>query len=148
MCYVCYKEQARQRIWMILKFKTLNVRGLQSRKKREEIFGYLRQCRSDMYVLQETHSTISDERLWSTEWGSAIFYDHGTSRSCGIAILFGKNRKLQIHDITYSGSGRSDVADVEINEYRFTLGVVYAPNVDDAVYFTNLFQALDSYSNP
>ena len=38
--------------------------------------------------LQETHSLVSDENQWQTEWGSDIIFSHGSNNSRGVAILF------------------------------------------------------------
>ena len=70
---------------------SLNVRGLRDCKKRREIFNWLKthhQGKRSFVLLQETHSSDSDNETWETEWGSKILYSHGTNNSRGVALLF------------------------------------------------------------
>ena len=62
-----------------IKIVSLNARGLREEKKIHAIFHYLRKNNCDIACLQETHSTINDEKLWQNEWGGEILFNHGTN---------------------------------------------------------------------
>ena len=69
---------------------SLNVRGIADCKKRREIFRWLKRYHKggeSIIFLQETHSTSNTENIWQQEWGSKIFFAHGTNRARGVAIL-------------------------------------------------------------
>ncbi len=38
--------------------------------------------------MQETHSKPEDEKFWINQWGDKILFDHGSTRSAGVAVLF------------------------------------------------------------
>lgn len=48
---------------------SLNVNGLNSPAKRRAIFKTIRDGNYDVALLQETHCTTVDERIWAAEWG-------------------------------------------------------------------------------
>ena len=80
----------------ILKIGTFNVRGLRDHSKRKEIFQYLKDCNFDIVLLQETHSRKNDEYFWRTRFGGKMFFSHGTTQSCGVAIVINLNSNVKI----------------------------------------------------
>ena len=58
----------------VLKFLSLNVRGLRNREKRRSIFSYLKNQKASVYLLQETFSNDKGEKIWLAEWGGQIFF--------------------------------------------------------------------------
>ena len=120
------------------KIFSLNVRGIQDVNKRRELFFFLRQMNADVFILQETHSTIECEQLWNTEWGSGILYSHGTSSTLGVMLFFNKRRIAQILDVITDPGGRYICANIEVNEHIFTLATIYAPNKDSPDFFKEL----------
>ena len=86
--------QSNLHLVMVDRFKVLsiNVRGLQCAAKRRDVFYFLRKLDADIYILQETHSDINCEKIWSAEWGSGIFFAHANSYSAGVMIMFKKQR--------------------------------------------------------
>lgn len=97
-----------------LKFHSLNVNGLRSPTKRRAIFKYLRKSESDIIFLQETHSTSSDQKIWSSEWGGRIIYSHGLSNSKGVCN-------------TEDSDGRFLVVQLQHQSEILALVYVYAP---------------------
>ena len=86
-----------------------------------------------MICLFETHAEKSNEKIWSAEWGSPIFFANNTSRSAGVAILFNKKRNVQILDANFDSEGRY------VNDINFALAAIYAPNVNSEAFFENVF---------
>ena len=67
-----------------------NLKGLQSYKKRLEIFKYLKNKSgsSGILFLQETYSTKENEIRWIDDFNGQIHYSHGKSNSCRVLIVF------------------------------------------------------------
>ena len=72
---------------MSLKLSTFNCRGMQDFVKRRKIFHYMRSIDSDIILLQETHSSINDEKFWKNQWGEHAWFCSHSSNSRGAAIL-------------------------------------------------------------
>ena len=70
------------------KLLSLNVRGLNSSRKRRQVFRWLHQQQSDIIFLQEAYSSPESIKRWETEWGGKIVSSHGSSHSRGVMILF------------------------------------------------------------
>ena len=62
---------------------SLNVRGIWDQIKRRSIFSFLKDSKTNIYFLQETYSELKDKIIWKNEWGSEIFFSHGTNHSKG-----------------------------------------------------------------
>ena len=70
------------------KLLSLNVRGLNSSRKRRQVFRSLHQQQSDTIFLSESYSSTESIRGWETEEGYKIVSSHGSSHSRGVMILF------------------------------------------------------------
>ena len=74
---------------------SLNVNGLGSKAKRQQLFHALLTGRWDIVLLQETHHKDEEQGLqWTREgagegrpWPGVSFWTHGTTASRGVAIL-------------------------------------------------------------
>ena len=101
---------------------SLNVGVIGNFKKRKMILTWCRKQKSDFIFLQETHSKKDSETCWKNEWGSEIIMGHGSSNSCGVAILVKKGVDCTIHS-------------------KIVLISVYAPNKDANIikFLNNLY---------
>ena len=79
---------------MSLKLLTLNVRGLNSSRKRRQVFRWLHLQRSDIIFLQETYSLTETIKRWEAEWGGKVVASHGTTHSKGVMVLFNQSKCL------------------------------------------------------
>ena len=70
---------------------SLNVRGLNDKRKRLAIFEQLRDENPSIVLLQETYCAISEEKCWLDDWGGEGIFSHGSKHSAGVALLFRKN---------------------------------------------------------
>jgi len=114
-----------------LKINSLNVRGLNNSKKRQTTFQWFKKSHPGITMLQETHSTETNEKLWKSQWGHAIEFCHGTSGSRGVAILFDKNYDYEILKIQRDCDGRFLLLYLLIENQPFVLVNIYAPTKDD-----------------
>ena len=101
-----------------LNFISNNVIGLQAISKRIKIFEYLKNyvTSNGFIFLQETHSSVKDEKLWNDEFEGQLFFSHGKTNSCGVAIGFVGTKALNILNIKRDNLGRILVIEVKIDE--------------------------------
>lgn len=58
---------------------SLNVRGINTYKKRLPIFNWAREKKFDIIYLQECYCSIADESQWTRDWGGRIIFSHAVS---------------------------------------------------------------------
>ncbi len=131
------------------KFRTIsfNCNGLGGDIKRRQVFNFLRGKNADFFLLQETHCTNSIEKIWETEWGGKAFFSNGTSNSTGVCILIKKDLDFKLHGMKRDNEGRILCLDIEIDDCRFSLCNLYAPNLDSPDFFENCLNLVDEFDN-
>jgi exonuclease III len=67
---------------------SLNVRGIQTPKKRKDYFIWLDKFKDNIILLQDTHSCILDENYYKNHWGHAIFSAMDSQIQEGLSLLF------------------------------------------------------------
>ena len=120
---------------MTLNIMSLNVRGIRNDVKRRSIFEFYRK-RCDILCLQETHSTVEDEKLWTNEWGGKCIFSHGTSNSRGVVICVKRDCKWDIKCATSDGDGRFATCMASYDTQNIALATIYGPNDDSPEFFT------------
>ncbi len=68
-------------------FLSFNVNGLGQEVKRTSILEKLKKLNCTSF-LQERFSQRINENKWKKEWEGEIIFNHGTSNSKGVTILF------------------------------------------------------------
>ena len=125
----------------------MNVRGISDVTKRRAIFNYYRKT-ADILCLSETHSTKQSEIIWTKEWGGCGIFSHGETNARGVCLLAKKQLCISFNNIRSDPNGRFLMCDVKtINDFEFTLCVLYAPNKDSPVFFDAIRQNLMEYSH-
>ena len=78
-------------------FISNNVKG-KSFVKRIKFYEYLKIAiaSSGFIFLQETHFTIDDEKKYNHEFKGKLFFSHGQSNSCRVAIGFIGNMRFEV----------------------------------------------------
>ena len=130
----------------------LNCRGIRNQNKRQTIFNWLKTSYNGLTFLQETHSTISDEKKWETEWGGKIYYSHGEFNSKGVAIMIPDNiSNFSFIEEKKDTNGRIILVKCEIDQNFLTLINVYSPTKDKLKkqldFLVELKSFIDIYSN-
>ena len=126
--------------------RTFNVRGIRDFTKRKQIFQYIKLQKIDIALLQETHSTPGDEKMWDNQWGGRCYYSHGGSDTRGVMILLMKGiEKIANVKVKFTDTeGRYIGIEVALpGSLEFNLINLYAPNDDDPGFFTNISHELD-----
>ena len=106
----------------------LNVNGMGDKTKRVAVLTKLRKMGKGIFLLQETHSTKSEELKWKDEWGCKnIIFSHGTSNSKGVAILFSNDLEYKLLKMETDNEGRYIIVDILYNDRILTIANLYAP---------------------
>ena len=100
------------------------MNGLSDANKRSQFLLFLKNLKSDIYFLQETHAV---SRL--PEWEGLSFFKSGTNLSCGVAVLFQPGFKPKILDVKRDFDGRLISIKLSFQNQIFTLLNIYAPNI-------------------
>ena len=129
-----------------LSFISNNVKRLQAISKRIKIFKYLKNY---VIFLQETHSSVKDEKLWNDEFEGQLFFSHGKTNSCGVAIGFVGTKALNILNITRDNLGRILVIEVKIDDSVFVLINIYNANTESEQLHTlnDLINILETFED-
>ena len=110
-----------------LKFRSLNVRGIQTMKKRDLLFHELSKYSNEIILLQETHSCAMDEKHYKNKWGPNVFFSHGETNSKGICTIipkiFSGVSNLHFSDL----EGRLLIVKTTIEETDYYVCNVYFP---------------------
>ena len=127
-----------------LRLLSLNVKGISNFRKRRAVFTWCRKQKADVIFLHETHSTEEREKQWIKEWGSQIYFSHGSSNSRGVAILLKKGIDIVGKKSFGDTCGGFIVIESKINDEEYILINVYAPNKDEqsVKFFHSLFNIM------
>jgi exonuclease III len=110
-----------------LKIRSLNVRGIQSKQKRDLVFHELSKYKHDVILLQETHSTVFDEKIYKNKWGQNVFFSHGESNAKGVCTIIPQSFPGKC-DLHYSDlEGRLLITKLTIDDKEFYVSNSYLP---------------------
>lgn len=136
-----------------LNINSFNCRGLRDKKKRLNIFKWLKKDHPGITLLQETHSTEADEKIWKNEWGGQIYFSHGKSNKRGVAVLIPNELNLEFSyiDGIRDQDGRIFLIQCEVEKLPLTIINVYAPTKDkqesQLEFLENLTCLISDYSD-
>ena len=109
-----------------------NCRGLRDKKKRLNIFHWLKRTHPGITLLQETHSLSSDEIEWQKDWDGKMYFSHGTSFSSGVAILIPQKliSAVDVKNTITDNEGRLVLLDCSVYDNPLIVSSVYFPTKD------------------
>ena len=107
---------------------TWNVKGLNSDTKRQVVKSLAKSEKIKILCLQETHSSSTNKWQKSLGFRNA-FWSHGNTNSRGVAVLWNLT-DAQIIKSWKDDNGRIAVVTLQKDDNLFTIGSVYAPNID------------------
>ena len=110
------------------KLLTLNIRGLNSSRKRRQVFRWLHLQRSDIIFFKEIYSSTETITRWEAECGGKVVTSHGTTHSIGVMAMFKPNLNVTINKTLADKNGRYILAETSIDETNIVFVNIYAPN--------------------
>ncbi|KAJ8039510.1 hypothetical protein HOLleu_17256 [Holothuria leucospilota] len=129
----------------VYKFCSYNVRGLRNCKKRRKLFAYFHRNNYDFIFLQESHSTLQDQIIWSNEWGGKAFFAHGTVFSKGVSILLKPSVSVDPAKVVCDNDGRFVILCVKVCNVNLLLINIYGHNLDRVDLFTSIEAHISNY---
>ena len=130
-----------------------NCRGLRNREKRLNIFSWLKRNHNGIVLLQETHSTILDEKKWESELDGVIYYSHGEYNAKGVAILIPNGLDITFEYINgiKDKEGRFLMINCKLEDNHIVLINIYCPTKDNVsaqnLFLENIKSKIEEYSN-
>ena len=110
------------------------------------MYNYFRDRSLDVIFMQESHCTNKTAKLWEQEWGSGKWLiSSGRSNAKGCVIMF-NNNKIKVLKSFTDHEGRYVIANIELDEIKYTLCNVYAPNEDNLGFFISMLRTLEKHA--
>ena len=91
---------------------SVNVRSLKDNLKRLALFHKLKSTRYDVIYLQETHRTLQEESLYTSEWSGSSFWNSYKSNESGSAVLFGETFRPRVNGVFKGTQGQNIIIDI------------------------------------
>ena len=133
---------------MDFKYGSLNVNGIGETQKRKDVFNFLRECKLDVYFLQETHLREHLEKYMRASWGYELWLAGNETNKNGVAILFRPTFEYKLHGIKKDPNGCYIMMDIELLNKRVTLVNVYGPSAgDNPDFFSKIHELIDEIGN-
>ena len=131
------------------KILSLNVRGINTEKKRKSTFRWLKKNHIDVCFLQESYCTAKVERIWKNQWGGLLFSSFGTNHSKGVTILFKPGLDVDILNSQHDEEGRMLLLEAKIQGTLFKLINIYSPNLErnQIPFFNKLKERMSSFTD-
>ena len=113
-------------------FISNNVKGIKACENLLKLFEYLKNNINDngFIFLQETHSLSKDELKWKDEFGGYLFFSHGKSNSCGVAIGYCGTEDFKVVNTACDKNGRIQIIDAKLNGTNLLLINFYNCNTE------------------
>ena len=125
-----------------------NIRGLRQQFKRRDIFDPIKNLRANIICLQETHLIQKDFNMLSKEWNLEYYIAGDSTNSRGVMVMLNNTFEYKVKQFIKDPEGRCVILELSItNLINVFIINLYAPNRDDPVWFTTLFDKVKSVSN-
>jgi exonuclease III len=110
-----------------LKIRSLNINGMQCKKKRDLVFHEVTKYNNEIILLQETHTSVLDERHYKLKWGPNVYFSHGTTNSRGICTIVPKNLNATSKVLYSDLEGRLLIIQLIMDGTEYIVCNIYAP---------------------
>lgn len=122
-----------------IRVASVNCRGIQSVKKRNDVLHYLKNKNFQILCLQDTHWTRENLREIYPLWNRECILNGTKTNSRGVAILFGPDIEYKIEHTYMDDNGNMICLDLLIsNDFSVRLINIYAPNSDEPNFFRRI----------
>ena len=128
-------------------FISNNVKGIRSSEKRLKIFEYLKNN-----IHHNGFDLHKMKKKWKDDFKDPLFFSHGSTNSCGVAIGFCGLESLHIIDKKYGKNDRILIIDAKVNDKKFLLVNFYNSNTESEQIkmldtLKNLLEDIDNISD-
>ena len=113
-----------------LKFISNDVKAIQKSEKRIKILEYLKNSISPngFIFLQELRSSVYDEKRWCNELNGNIYFSHGKTNSCSVAIWYGGSKSFVLANQTADKNGCLLLIEAIVDDVKLILINIYNCN--------------------
>lgn len=113
--------------------------------KCSRIFSHLKQLKTDVLFLQETHLRLEDHTRLRKAWVNHIFHYKFNNISREVEILINKLIQFSLNAIIADPNGRYVIVSGLLFQTPVLLVNVYASNWDDAEFVNKLLSSLPNF---
>lgn len=113
--------------------------------KCSRIFSHLKQLKTDVLFLQETHLRLEDHTRLRKSWVNHIFHYKFNNRSREVEILINKLIQFSLNAIIADPNGRYVIVSGLLFQTPVLLVNVYASNWDGAEFVNKLLSSLPNF---
>ena len=102
--------------------------------------------------LQETHSSIDYEKRWCNELNGNLYFSHGKTNSCGVALGCVGSKSFFLANQTADKNGRVLLIEAIVDDAKFALINIYNSNTESQQLLTltelhKILQNVDDIGN-
>ena len=115
-----------------LKVMSINIGGLNDRKKRRGVFRWIKQENIDICFIQESYGTQDWERIWKSEWDGNLFFANDGNHARSVLALIQPGLDIKIVNTFTDGLGRVLLLDALMQDEWLSLINIYAPNAEES----------------
>lgn len=127
-------------------FISWNVRGLGKLSKLKQVMHRIKQLKSSIVFLQETHLLNNDLLKIRRRWPGQVYASSYASNARGVLILIHKSVPFKISKVTPDRAGRYLILQGTLFDININLVNLYGPNSDNPKFFEELFLLLAQMS--
>lgn len=127
-----------------IKITSWNVRGLREIAKIKQVLNRIKQLKSQIVFLQETHLRAAEIDRLQKRWPGQILCAPYSNHARGVLVLIPKSLSFQIANVICDQSGRYIIVQGNISTLKLNLVCIYGPNDDNPTFFQNLFLTLST----
>lgn len=102
-----------------------NISGCNHVIKRKKILTYLKQNKSDLAMLQETHLSAEESEKFKRGWIDQVYSSTFNTRSRGVAILIRKGLDFEVHKTYNDQEGRWIALDSSLEGQKCIIMNIY-----------------------
>lgn len=113
-----------------VRFTSWNVKGLNGPVKRGKILSHIKNLKTDIAFLQETHLRSSDQLRLKKHWVGQIFHSSFNTKARGTAVRMHKRIQFTSSSFISDPQGRYVIVSGQLFHIPVLLVNIYAPNWD------------------
>ena len=108
---------------------------------------WLTKQKADVAFLQETYSSVEDEKFWNTHWKGKMLFSHGSHHSKGTLVLIKQGLDFEQKSVLCDPNGRFIILEAVVQGTPVLFVTIYARNKihEQEAFFKKIDRKLDEY---